>query len=212
MAKESGRQCKKCGFAWYAAPPKSGIRKVDKPRWYDEGHPFSLDPTGRMNRRVANYDREQRKIENWAQCPNCGSSKVKSPSAWDPQAQRSFEPTGRIVQKSAPALPAQRPAIPASSPFAPLPPRSAASHSSIDWEPLKRWYLRHWRLLWMVIFVVAPFASIGGEGTYTHSIWLNVLQFIGTLAVSWALAAGFFVLHRRRKTVNDAARASAPTH
>lgn len=194
--KETGRQCSACDFAWYAVAPKQTL-KVDKPRWYDEGGLFSPDPTGRMTRRVANYDREQRKIEDWAKCPNCGSRKVKSP-----REQRSFEPTGRIVQQPVAATAAPPAFAPtAAASWAPSARQGSATAqpAGFDWEPIKRLYLRHWRLLWAALFAVAPLMTLGDGSTYTHAAWLNVLQFVGTLVVSWAVAAFFLTLPRRRR-------------
>ena len=85
---EFGRRCKRCGFGWFATP----VGAVEqKPRWYDENATFTKSNAARMIRRTANYDREQRAIQAWSTCSNCGSTQVGIEKA------EGFVLTGRIA-------------------------------------------------------------------------------------------------------------------
>lgn len=202
MAKEIGRRCSRCGYAWYAKHPRG---RPSKPRWHDEMGAFWTDGQARMTRRVANYETGLQAQASWGRCANCGSEQVKS------DASRHFEPTGAIAARETPtsqymnALPSTGPdvsrlpvppALPSTAWDSQSPVPVAQQQRSPLWKKLGALYRQHWRIIWTVIFLIGPFAAIGDGTTYTSSGIVNILKFIVTLIVCWVAAVFFWHLHR----------------
>jgi hypothetical protein len=200
--KEAGRRCQRCQFAWYATPPGGN---PGKPRWFDEAGSFWTDGQARMARRTANFDRHLQAKDAWEKCPNCGSRKVKTDNS------RAFRPTGAVAPPtSAYASPSMPPVAqfgvaspPTSYGSAPTGGSTAqtsphASGASM-WQRLGKFHAQHWRLIWFVIFALAPFGSLGDEEVYTRGTAANVATFIGILIGCWAVAGFFLFLHLRHR-------------
>ena len=186
--KEAGRRCQRCDFAWYATPPKGS---PGKPRFFDEMGAVWTDGQARMARRTANYDRHLQAQSQWDQCPNCGSRSVKTDKS------RAFRATGAIAPQAprpqpdagnSPAVPQQRPA-----------PRPEGESGSSVWRRLGTLHGKHWRIIYAVVFGVAPFGSLGDETTYTGGTGANVFKFIAILLACWAVAGFFLALHMRHR-------------
>ncbi len=188
--KEAGRRCQRCEFAWYATPPGTN---PGKPRWFDEAGSFWTDGQARMARRTANYDRHLGAKDRWERCPNCGSRSVRTDKS------RDFRPTGAISPTDTTSPPPSQPA-PMSALVAPTTQQAtpAASPGPSIWQQLGKFHARHWRIIWAVVFALAPFGSVGDRTDY-GALWKNVLSLIGTFLLFWAIAAFFFFLHVRHQ-------------
>lgn len=199
--KEVGRRCDRCGFGWYAVKPKG---KAPKPRWFDETGAFWTDGQARMARLVGNHDRSQRAWLEWGKCTTCGSIKVST------DVSKAFRPTNAVspivaAADESPAPPATTQSGVAQIQPAKQPPSSSATTEF--WSKAGAFHGQHWRLIWAVVFTLAPFGAIGSsEGDiYGDSTMLNVLKFAGVLIACWVVAGGFWNLHWRRRS-----RISAP--
>lgn len=190
--KEAGRRCQRCDFAWYAMPPGGS---PGKPRWFDETGSFWTDGQARMARRTANYDRHLTAKDRWEVCPNCGSRTVKTDKS------RGFRPTGAISPTTTATAPPNQPA-PMSAPVPQASPQTtpAAPPGPSVWQQLGKFHARHWRIIWAVVFAVAPFGSLGDETTYTGGTAGNVLKFVGILVACWIVAGVFLTLHLRHRS------------
>lgn len=189
--KEVGRRCQRCQYGWYATPVGAS---PGKPRWFDEAGSFWTDGQARMSRRVSNFERHQQQKTRFDECPNCGSKTVKTDRS------RGFQPTGAITPTA--QVPAA--AVPPSAPSASLPPQEAGAGPSTPpspslWQQIGRFHARHWRMIWTVIFAVAPLGSFGDETVYTGGTVGNVLRFVGILVACWAVAAVFLTLHLKHR-------------
>ncbi|RNL78467.1 hypothetical protein [Nocardioides marmorisolisilvae] len=74
------------------------------------------------------------------------------------------------------------------------------------WQRLAAFHGKHWRIIWAVIFAIAPLGSIGDDTTYTGSTAENILKFIGILTACWLAAGIFFALflrQRKQQSVQD---------
>lgn len=185
--KEAGRRCQRCEFAWYATPPGAS---PGKPRWFDESGSFWTDGQARMGRRTSNYERHLTAKDRWQQCPNCGSRSVKTDQS------REFRPTGAIAppQASGP-LPSSGARPPVTTPNGPT-----------IWERIAKLHAEHWRIIWAVVFALAPFGSVGDDGVRTGSAILTVLAIIAIFIGCW-IVAGFFLHlhleHRKRESPSE---------
>ena len=164
-------------------------RNPGKPRFFDEAGSFWTDGQARMARRTANYDRHLKAKDEWDRCPNCGSRTVKTDNS------RDFRPTGSITS----AAPAAEQASQIPNPSAPQYSAPPAPTGQTLWQKVIAFHGRHWRIIWAVIFAIAPFGSIGDETTYTGGTAANILKFIGILIACWFVAGFFFVLFMRHR-------------
>lgn len=92
------------------------------------------------------------------------------------------------------------PAVP-SAPVAPVtqPPTVTYPQPPSIWQQLGAFHAKHWRIIWTVMFALAPFGSLGDETVYTSGAMINALKFLGILVPCWAAAAGFFTLHLKHR-------------
>lgn len=194
MAREAGRRCQRCDFAWFAMPPGGS---PGKPRWFDEAGSFWTDGQARMSRRTANYDRHLSAKDRWEVCPNCGSRSVVTDKS------RDFRPTGAVVP--APAQPAPH-AEPLVTPGAqPSPSRMPVTPSKPSiWQQLGKFHAKHWRIIWAVVFALAPLGSLGEDGVDTGNTALTALAVGGIFVGFWVVAGVFALLHlRHRQSGNE---------
>lgn len=184
--KEAGRRCQRCDFAWYATPPGAS---PGKPRWFDEAGSFWTDGQARMARRTANYDRHLKVKDQWDQCPNCGSRSVKTDKS------RGFRPTGTVAPTSVTQAP-QVTVPPVAQPAQHLPQTTAPATPTGPsvWQRLGEFHGKHWRIIWTIVFVLAPFGSLGDDGVHTGNTALTALAVVGIFVGCWAVAAGFLFL------------------
>lgn len=174
------------------------------------------DGQARMARRVGNYERAVTAQEQWKRCPNCGSQKVGS------DKNKHFKPTGSIIPMHAhpSEFIASRPGIAQAASVPPLGSSPSTARQSPPagpsaWSQIGAFHAKHWRIIWAVVFLVAPFGSIGDAGTYSGPFWLDALKFTGILVGCWAAAVFFGWLHvtnerRKKMTANTSGRGSSP--
>ena len=135
-------------------------------------------------------------------CPNCGSRSVKTDKS------RDFRPSGAIAPSAVGQTP-QPHQPPTTAPLASqsVPPTAqpvpATPSGPSIWQQLGKFHARHWRIIWAVVFAVAPFGSLGDETTYTGSTAANVLEFVGILVGCWVVAAVFLTLHLRHRAARQ---------
>lgn len=157
------------------------------------------DGQARMARLVGNHDRSQQAWLAWGKCTNCGSIKVATDTS------KQFRPTNAVVPNSttvsAPPPGVSQHQLTTGPALGVDHAQTAHSSSSEFWPKAGAFYLRHWRIIWAIGLMLAPFGALGSSkgDMYGDSTALNVLKFIGVLVGCWVAAAGFWALQLRHK-------------
>lgn len=86
---------------------------------------------------------------------------------------------------------------------------AAGGLAETPWQRFQEFAHRHFRVIGVVLFVLAPFGLVGEEALAAGGSTSNVLKFVGGVVVSWVVASLFLVMHlqHRKQTTSPGDRA-----